>query len=399
MTMVGKLPSIQSGSCLSHLDLPSPPPSPCVGSARVRSSSSTSCSSESSSILRFSEPAQTLIFFDWDDTLFPTTAIFRDHELSKAEVCKNNVLQLPDDLRNGLELWREALRQCLLVACRLGDRCTIVTNSRRPWVDVCIRHFAPDLDHLLNRQLGGLRIVYAEEVALSQKVSTSDHGEGPCSSGCWAWWSEVLLGHDDEEEVDYARLARELTHGKHAAMKHEATEFYSRYRGQTWKNILSFGDMKYEHDAVRELSASRAGSSPSRERLRTKTVLAPSRPSLDELTNHLDLIRVSLPFYTEFDGDIDLDLSNTANPLLEIASALRVPWLSLRQPPLGGEERTLSAAMLQSSDPPATSAMADGLAKAVSALTDWSRMKARSADGFESDNSDGSPWISPYKGG
>ena len=37
----------------------------------------------------------------------------------------------------------------------------------------------------------------------------------------------------------------QLTLAKYCAMKAEATAFYSR-PGQSWKNIMSFGDMPYE---------------------------------------------------------------------------------------------------------------------------------------------------------
>jgi len=108
-------------------------------------------------------------------------------------------------------------------------------------------------------------------------------------------------------------------------MRNVAAQFYSRYPEQTWKNILSIGDMKYEHDAVQELALSRQ--SAAREFLRTKAILLPGGPSLSELTLRLRFSCLMLPAYVRFNGNIDLDLRRAPDPLEAIARALGIPEL------------------------------------------------------------------------
>merc|ERR1719150_1778035 len=59
-----------------------------------------------------------------------------------------------------------------------------------------------------------------------------------------------------------------LTETKVRAMRAAVTEFYSRYPGQSWKNIISIGDALYEHTAIRQV----VGERPMEEKCRTKTV-------------------------------------------------------------------------------------------------------------------------------
>eukprot|EP00425_Heterocapsa_triquetra_P017371 CAMPEP_0195148958 /NCGR_PEP_ID=MMETSP0448-20130528/176206_1 /TAXON_ID=66468 /ORGANISM="Heterocapsa triquestra, Strain CCMP 448" /LENGTH=409 /DNA_ID=CAMNT_0040187585 /DNA_START=12 /DNA_END=1238 /DNA_ORIENTATION=+ len=262
-------------------------------------------SSLATSAQQYAEPGQTLIFFDWDDTLFPYTAIFEQWRIGRHG---SKPPPLPEELETELAAWREALYQYLAVACSLTDCCTIVTNAKRPWVDYCVDRFAPNLRPLLDGRTGGPTVVYAGEM-LPPRESKLSRGAG---SGL-----KLLAKYEDR--------SKQLTAGKLAAMRNEATRFYSRYPEQTWKNILSLGDMKYEHDAVHELTSTRK--SPPRERLRTKAILLPRRPSLSELTLRLKFSRLMLPAYVRFNGDIDLDLRTAADPLQAIARALSIPQL------------------------------------------------------------------------
>lgn len=245
----------------------------------------------------YAEPNQTLVFFDWDDTLFPYTELF---ERWRVPLRREASVGLPEELERGLLAWREALHQYLTVACALSESVSIVTNSRRPWVDACIDRFAPNLRPLFSCGSGAPRVVYADE-ALGARSSSSSLSSAKAS------------GND-------RRTAAKL-----AAMQREAASFYSRYPEQTWKNILSLGDMKYEHDALHALGQTRT--SISRERLRTKAILLPRAPTLSEMTLRLQFSRLMLPEYVRFNGDIDLDLTSDADPLQAIASALGIPRL------------------------------------------------------------------------
>ena len=78
-------------------------------------------------------------------------------------------------------------------------------------------------------------------------------------------------------------------------MKEETASFYSAYSGQTWKNVLSIGDMEYERDAVNELTFRRKKPFKKSEHIRTKTIVLPTGPSISEITNRLKISRPSHP--------------------------------------------------------------------------------------------------------
>jgi len=272
---------------------------PLVDFGRQVSDHSNGGTSLASSSQQYADPGQTLIFLDWDDTLFPTTEIFHNYRVPRKP--KDWDCALPADLERKLEPWREAVQQYLSVACSLSDCCTIVTSSTSPWVDCCIKRFAPNLSALFNRERGGPRVIYAERFSSRRNAKMDSFGE------------------------PLERHTCELTAGKLAAMRREAERFYSSYPQQTWKNILSLGDMKYEHDALYELALSRQ--TIERECLRTKAIILPGSASLSELTLRLQFSRLMLPAYVRYNGNIDLDLRSAPDPLQAIAESLDMPQL------------------------------------------------------------------------
>mmetsp|Transcript_90440 Transcript_90440/g.193933 ORF Transcript_90440/g.193933 Transcript_90440/m.193933 type:complete len:381 (+) Transcript_90440:168-1310(+) len=256
-------------------------------------------SSMCSSFATFAEPSQTLIFFDWDDTLFPTTDFF--DRLGFTHEGFPDESRLDAKLRSSLKAWREALRLYLQEALKLSANCTIITNSKRPWVDLCIDNFIPEIKHFFGD--GGITVVYASE---QRKKRYSHHSR------------HRSMTHEEHED--------QQTMAKYRAMKEVAVAFYSQYPEQSWKNILSIGDMQYERDAVKEVTFKR---NPAfKERVRTKTLVLPTSPTLTEITLRLRFSRLMLPAYVHFDGDFDLDLSRAEDPLEAIAEALRIPELA-----------------------------------------------------------------------
>lgn len=275
-----------------------------------------------SSNAEYADPAQTLLFLDWDDMIFPTTDLIKGWKASM----KVGVAEMPNKsavaLEPLLEEWRAVVYEYLSVACSVSDRCVIVTNSRRPWVENCIDRFAPNLKPLFRRAAGGIKVVYAEEALVASQQA--HYAKCPCVGGIMAWWYSLPDDLDDIE-ANIAQQEKKLTDAKYQAMKIEAMKFYSRYPGQTWKNIISFGDMKHERDAVHQLSSYLA-SQPG-QRLRTKALMLPREPKIGELTLGLGLSRMMLPAYVRYDGNIDLDLTST-NPMQTISEALNIPQLS-----------------------------------------------------------------------
>jgi len=253
--------------------------------------------------------SQTVIFYDWDETLFPTTEIC-DRWGLKADQVHDFKSSLSYEQLEDLEEWRDALFELLCRTCELTKKCVILTNSKRPWVDDCIQIFAPKLMQLFD-QPGGPEIVYAHEHVSAQ--SRRLESVSACKPG---------------KQFTADEWALEQTFSKYVAMKDKVTEFYSKYSGQTWKNILSFGDMPYEYHAVQDVTFRRKPPRAKREKIRTKSFLLPSNPTASAIALRLRFHEAVLPFYVQYDGDISLDLTRESDPLEAIGKALDLPELS-----------------------------------------------------------------------
>jgi len=298
-----------------------------------RQQSPCSVLSVASSGRLFAEPQQTLLFLDWDDTMFPCTELFYKRGLPK----RSKDWTPPDpELLAALEPWQRAVKEFLGRACAVSDRCVILTNSRKPWVTSCLGQFAPELKSAFEGSDGPI-IVYAPEVLKEKMKQESD------KNACWECFKPYLntccggLAQFLENEMSLMRERVpqpffDCTQAKLTAMKREAAEFYSQYPGQTWKNIISLGDMFYEHEAVKTLQATRVPQEP-RERLRTKSFVLCPEPSLAALTLQLRVWSLLLPLCARFDGDVDLDLGRSPVPFEDLAAAFNLPQLSRLQLP------------------------------------------------------------------
>mmetsp|Transcript_8716 Transcript_8716/g.16512 ORF Transcript_8716/g.16512 Transcript_8716/m.16512 type:complete len:359 (+) Transcript_8716:70-1146(+) len=266
------------------------------GAPRKRTSSDTTATSGG----QYADSAQTLIFLDWDDTIFPTTAIFEEWGVAKMLHC-----ELPDALQKQLAAWRQSFEAYLNTMRLMTERCVVVTNSKRPWVQTCLERFAPDLVPLLDVD-HGIHVVYAGEVQRRKS---------------WGTLRPVMRGVPGDDD-DFFRT---LTKVKQGAMRKAAREFYSKYPGQTWKNILSIGDMPYEHNAVQEMTFMRRA--PARERLRTKAITLPSEPSVSLVTFRLEFLARVMPAIVHYDGDISVQLQAFQDHSKALAAALEMPAL------------------------------------------------------------------------
>lgn len=272
------------------------------------------------SLAAWSRPSQTLIFLDWDDTIFPTTEIVDNWGLSsKYDTWSSAVLSAEQERLLGR--WCDALHKYLTATCSLSDRCVIITNSRRPWVSECVKRFAPSLESLFSRD-DGPHVVYANE-AVASKVS-------PCAS---VRRNASPVRFRAPEALSPEEQREQLTKAKFAAMRQEAKKFYAQYPEQTWKNIISIGDARYEHDAAQDLAFRRKG--PAREQLRLKTVVTPTEPSIRDLIYQMRLVTLLWPAHVHFDGDFDIDM-NTSESLKLLADELGMPDLRalIRQTPV-----------------------------------------------------------------
>lgn len=232
-----------------------------------------SCKSTDSSA-EYHKPNQTIIIFDWDDTLCPSTTCMRHHGLS--------VLGAPPDgvvAQTLEELSREA-RALLEQAAELAEKVVVVTNAEEGWVDLSCKAWLPELQQTLTRC----------EVASARSTWEPRGIASP------AGWKARTF----EDVID---------------------KFYSRYQHQSWKNIISVGDAPHEREALSRVV--RWAPCGRGKRCRSKSVKFVLRPSIEQLTREIQMLRESLKEIVWHDDDLDLHFSaeSLAEPLIASPSS------------------------------------------------------------------------------
>jgi len=224
----------------------------------------------------WSDRNETLIIFDWDDTLCPTTCAMSD---------KDCALE-PEDL-HALQLHEQSVIEALHVAARIGH-VVILSMACTGWITECIDRLMPGLHGLFDEL--DIQVVLARE-GVPMKCKREAFAE-----------------------------CREPSHFlKRRAMAQILREFYggdanrpgcSPCRARSWKNILSIGDSAAERDALQDLVLSKM----QRDRhgqwkeCRCKTLKLVSEPGLEQLTAELCQVAQLLPALIHHDGDLDFEL-------------------------------------------------------------------------------------------
>jgi len=224
-----------------------------------------SCKSAKStgSSAEYHQPNQTIIILDWDDTMCPSTACMRHHGLS--------VLGDPPEgeVAEGLAGIAKEATLLLEQAIELAEEVIIVTNAEEGWIDLSCKQWLPGLQSCLEKA----HVVSARSTWEPQGVSSP------------AGWKARAF----EEAVD---------------------KFYSRYPNQSWKNIISIGDAPHEKEALHRV-VSLAPGGPGK-RCRSKSVKFVLRPSIEQITRELQMLRESLREIVLHDDDLDLHFSAEA---------------------------------------------------------------------------------------
>jgi len=208
---------------------------------------------------------QTIIIFDWDDTLCPSTWLRKNAECGPSGRPKDEKKSKAE-----LRMLEQQVVPLLQLAGSLG-KVIVVTNAKRPWVDSSCRSFIPQAKVAMKN----IPVMYA---------------------------LELVQGSDCEERGCF------LTLTKARAMKAAVSDFYSRYTNQSWKNIISIGDALFEHDAIRQVVRDRPPEEAEK-KCRTKTVKLLEGPTIAGIVVQLSIIESWLPKIVQLDQDIDIDLS------------------------------------------------------------------------------------------
>jgi hypothetical protein len=231
----------------------------------------------SSSMLCYS-PKNSVVLFDWDDTLFPTWFI-----MNVVRPCMPPASFLHESLPSDspfievLEAHAEVLRNTLQAARRVA-RVAIVTLARKPWVLSSANMFLPSLN--LDTLLKELQIpIYYARESVNAALNSQ-------------------LRHVDEG-VDPYKVA------KRCAMKKCLNKFY---KGSTLKwNVVSIGDSTIERDAIKDLLWS---SEELKECPHCKTLKFVEDPTLEQLGNELQVAGRALNQVLYHPEDLDFSFDS-----------------------------------------------------------------------------------------
>lgn len=245
------------------------------------------------------KPEQTIILFDWDDTLCPSNWI-RDNRpiLSFFKPAP------PDEkFQRPLRELQISVEATLKLAMKLG-KVVIVTNAMEPWVETSCRNFLPQLLPIVQQ----IPVVYARSIYDSLDLSKRQSPQQPqhlqAMPGMYA-----ANGQNKLAAVN-ARLAMQSDElapqrWKELAFEQEIQGFYSRYNHQSWKNVISIGDSIFERDAVRRVVVNRP---LTHKKCRTKTAKLLDEPEVDELIAQVRVIHDALSLMVQYDGNLDIEI-------------------------------------------------------------------------------------------
>lgn len=227
-----------------------------------------SCKSTDSS-MEYAHPNQTVIIFDWDDTICPSTTCMRQHGLSVMGERPTG------ELEARLEALAQEARILLEVAFTLADKVVVVTNAEEGWVDLSCRAWLPSL---------------LDTVAKCEVASARSQFE-PTGVTSPAGW-------------------------KTRAFENVIDRFYQRYPNQSWKNIISIGDAPHEREALARVV--RLAPLFRGKRCRSKSIKFVLRPTIEQLCREMQMLRESLREIVLHDDDLDLHFcaETLADPLL-----------------------------------------------------------------------------------
>ncbi|KAF4669313.1 hypothetical protein FOL47_002617 [Perkinsus chesapeaki] len=236
--------------------------------------------------------AQTLVIFDWDDTICPTTWA----KLNGLNVCDPFV---PEQFIDPLAELAEMAAKMVRVAASLG-KVVIVTNAQDGWFELSCRKWLPSLEPLLQDLA----------VQICSARSAFEH-TGIKSPAGWK-------AHAFRDIIDGQRCATPVSGSGPQFLEQPsstAVNFWnSSAMHRSWRNVISIGDSPHEREALMRVTL---GNIPTRRTANSwmKSVKFLLKPDLTQLGNEIQLLTESLEHIVKHDGALDLELlTNEAAP-------------------------------------------------------------------------------------
>jgi len=251
------------------------------------------------------KPEQTIILFDWDDTLCPSNWIRENRPtLSFFKPAPT------DEKFRPLRELQKHVEAVLKLSLKMG-KVVIVTNAMEPWVETSCRNFLP----LLMPIVVDIPVIYARSIfdqyslskAAGSQVRTMSGNRSSGSSsalpGLYSATGQNKLGGNQRQQQQADEMLPQRW--KEVVFEQEITGFYSRYDKQSWKNVISIGDSIFERDAVRKVVVNRPSA---KKKCRTKTAKLLDEPEIDELIAQVKVIHDALGLMVQYDGNLDIEI-------------------------------------------------------------------------------------------
>jgi hypothetical protein len=256
------------------------------------------------------KPEQTIILFDWDDTLCPSNWI----RANRPTLSFFKPAPRDEKFQRPLRELQKHVESLLQLALKLG-KVVIVTNAMEPWVETSCRNFMPQIMPYLSE----IPVIYARSV-YDQYNCEQAKRRSPASPmkptygtlGALALPGLYSASGENKLENYNTQLAMRTPvteispqRWKELVFEQEITGFYSRYAQQSWKNVISIGDAVFERDACRRVVVSRPSA---KKKCRTKTAKLLDEPEIEELIVQVEIIRDSLGLIVQYDGNLDIEI-------------------------------------------------------------------------------------------
>lgn len=226
-----------------------------------------------------------VIFFDWDDTLFPSTWI-RQQGIDYTQPCPHD-----SPLQEPLRQLSSVMVALLETAFELSN-VAIVTLSRPPWVTSSVYNFLPDVAKLIAKHNVG--VFYAHEVGGPKMVWEPGAG----------WPSREGEYHHTKNEGQVCEFDTVL---KRKGMCKALGEMgHTAQNQEGLMQLMSIGDSMIEHSALQELQyfwSTHNHMVP----FTVKTIKLMSEPSIEELIGELSILKVSLERLILLKEDFELE--------------------------------------------------------------------------------------------
>jgi hypothetical protein len=215
-----------------------------------------------------SSDRETVIIFDWDDTLLCSS--FLSGKGYRLDTDKSKIV----DCESGLRELEQSIITVLTTALQFGA-VHIVTNAETGWVQLSAQKFIPAVVPLLSRV----------SVLSARSTFESRYPDSPLKWKFYAFQEKLAPTFADNKKL---------------------------------KNILSFGDSHVEREAVRAVTRGFPNT-------KTKSVKFAERPSMEQLRRQIELVTNCFQYIHNHDGDLDLQLTVTINQQSQLQQNTSIP--------------------------------------------------------------------------